>query len=394
VLAWLKHGGIGVAAIGSAFAAVYFAGSLGVGSVHFSKTQSVASTTEDVATTTLTAKKEMVYPAILDKEEYDRRLLALSGFVPPATTTVTVPATVDAPTTTREVPPVSPLIYASTTNVTVKGSHWPAEAPYPDGGAILPFKRIVAYYGNFYSTRMGILGEFEPEVVLAHLKNTIAAWEEADPETPVLPAVEYIASVAQAGAGADGMYRAVMPDAEIEKAYALAQETHGILILDIQIGLSSIEKELPKYRKYLERPDVHLAIDPEFSMKYGNPPGTVIGTFDASDVNYTIDYLADIVKEKQLPPKVLIVHRFTYPMVTNYQNIAPTKEVQVVINMDGWGGQDLKRTTYRQAIEGEPVQFAGIKLFYKNDLKPPSMGILTPAEVLSLHPKPIYIQYQ
>jgi hypothetical protein len=185
-----------------------------------------------------------------------------------------------------------------------------------------------------------------------------------------------------------------MPEAEIEKAYALAQETHGILILDIQIGLSSIEKELPKYRKYLERPDVHLAIDPEFAMKYGNPPGTVIGTFDAADVNYTIGYLADIVKEKELPPKVLIVHRFTYPMVTNYQDIAPQKEVQVVMNMDGWGGQDLKRTTYRQAIEGEPVQFAGIKLFYKNDLKPPSTGLLTPSEVLSLHPKPIYIQYQ
>ena len=59
--------------------------------------------------------------------------------------------------------------------------------------------------------------------MLAHLANTKTKWEKADPTTPVLPAIEYIAMVAQADAGVDGMYRAVMPDKEIEKAYALAK---------------------------------------------------------------------------------------------------------------------------------------------------------------------------
>src|SRR5579875_2046881 len=36
---------------------------------------------------------------------------------------------------------------------------WPAKAPYPLPGAILPFHRIVAYYGNLYSKKMGVLGE-------------------------------------------------------------------------------------------------------------------------------------------------------------------------------------------------------------------------------------------
>jgi hypothetical protein len=62
--------------------------------------------------------------------------------------------------------------------------------------------------------------------------------------------------------------------------------------------------------------------------------------------------------------------------------------------MDGWGSKDLKRGTYGTVIEPEPVQFAGIKLFYKNDLKPPSTGLLSPAEVLELYPRPIYVQYQ
>ncbi|HEU4677424.1 MAG TPA: hypothetical protein VFS75_01745, partial [Candidatus Paceibacterota bacterium] len=287
-----------------------------------------------------------------------------------------------------------PLRYASTTNVTVKGSLWPTAAPYPNGDAILPFKRIVAYYGNFYSRQMGILGELEPTDMLAHLAEKVADWEKEDPTTPVLPAIEYIAIVAQGSAGADGMYRAVMPDKEIDKAYELAKEIHGVLILDIQVGLSPLSTELPKFKKYLERPDVFLAIDPEFSMKGGQRPGTVIGTFDATDVNYAIDYLSTIVRDNELPPKVLIVHRFTEEMVTGSSRITPTPEVQVVVNMDGWGPKDLKRGTYGQVIAPEPVQFTGVKLFYKNDLKTPSTGLLTPAEVMALHPKPIYIQYQ
>ena len=36
---------------------------------------------------------------------------------------------------------------------------WPVKTAYPEAGAILPFKRIVAYYGNLYSKKMGVLGE-------------------------------------------------------------------------------------------------------------------------------------------------------------------------------------------------------------------------------------------
>ena len=64
------------------------------------------------------------------------------------------------------------------------------------------------------------------------------------------------------------------------------------------------------------------------------------------------------------------------------------------MDMDGWGFPAKKVNTYQQVIEPEPVQFTGIKLFYKNDLKPPSDGMLTEKEVLDLTPSPIYVQYQ
>jgi hypothetical protein len=326
-----------------------------------------------------------VYPAVLDKADYDKRMLVLSNYVYPATTTATTTSTTSAP--------VLPL-YSTSTSVTVPGKRWPASTVYPNGDAILPFKRILAYYGNFYSKKMGILGEYSEEEVLRRLASTTAMWNAADPTTPVMPAIEYIAMTAQNTAGADKMYRAVMPNKEIDKAYAMAEKINGILILDIQVGLSTVQKELPKFKDYLMRPNVHLAIDPEFSMKTGKRPGTVIGTESSRDINYVINYLSDIVRENKLTPKILLVHRFTEKMVTEANLIKPTPEVQVVIVMDGWGSKELKRGTYRAVIESEPVQFAGIKLFYKNDLKGASTGLLTPAEVLNLKPKPIYIQYQ
>jgi hypothetical protein len=307
----------------------------------------------------------------LNKAEYDARLLKLAH----------VSATSTAPTAT------------STATSTPKRL-WPVSASYPNAGAILPFKRIIAYYGNFYSTNMGVLGQYPEAQVVQMLASTSARWAAADPETPVLPAIQYIAVVAQGSAGKEGKYILRMPDEEIDKGLAMANELHGILILDVQVGLSTLQHELPMLEKYLQMPQVHLAIDPEFSMKYGDPPGSVIGTFDASDINYAAQYLASLVHTYHLPPKVLVVHRFTQNMVTNYQKIQPLPEVQIVMDMDGWGSKEKKRGTYQRVIYPEPVQFTGIKLFYKNDLKPPSTGLLTIPEALSLMPSPIYIQYQ
>jgi hypothetical protein len=139
---------------------------------------------------------------------------------------------------------------------------------------------------------------------------------------------------------------------------------------------------------------VHLAVDPEFNLiKSGNIPGSKIGSFDAADINYVSGFLQGLVKKYSLPPKVLIVHRFTKNMVTNAKQIALHPEVQVIINMDGWGAPALKRQTYKDFIVREPVQYTGFKLFYHNDTKKGDR-LLQPPDVLRLHPTPIYIQYQ
>ena len=276
-----------------------------------------------------------------------------------------------------------------------KTKKWPVKkAPYPLPGAILPFNRIVAYYGNMYSKNMGVLGQYPPKVMLAKLKTEVENWEKADPNTPVKPALHYICVTAQADAGSNGLHNLRMPFKQIDSVIHMAASINALVFLDLQVGFSTVQKEVPLLEKYLKMPNVHLGIDPEFSMKEGSIPGKRIGTFDAEDINYVTQYLANLVKTYNLPPKIFIVHRFTKRMVTNYKNIKLRSEVQFVMDMDGWGGPDLKKGTYRYFIADEPVQFTGFKLFYKNDIKNEPHRMLTLKEILELKPAPIYIQYQ
>ncbi|MGH2355332.1 MAG: hypothetical protein ACRDJN_27295, partial [Chloroflexota bacterium] len=113
------------------------------------------------------------------------------------------------------------------------------------------------------------------------------------------------------------------------------------------------------------------------------------GSVDAATVNQTIETLAGIVAEHRLPPKVLIIHRFLESMLTNDQAIRLDPRVQVVIDMDGVGGQAAKISKYRWLVRDRGVQFAGIKIFYTEDVRP-----LTPPQVLSLDPPPNVVIYQ
>lgn len=328
----------------------------------------------EAATSTIASTTPAATEVPLDRADYLARLYALAHRANPAAATTSA---------------------ASSTATSTKNYLWPARPiVYPEAGAILPFDRIVSYYGNFYSAGMGVLGEYPEATVLQMLASTTAQWRRADPSTPVMPAIEYIAVTAQASPGADGKYRARMPDSQIDKAIDMAKQANGIVILDVQVGLSNVQTEVPLLQKYLSMPQVHLAVDPEFDMPGTMRPGTVIGTMSASDINWTINYLSQLVKSDNLPPKILVIHRFTEDMVTNYKNIAPTSQVQVVMDMDGWGSQQKKIGSYQYFIADEPVQFTGMKLFYKNDLKPPSSGMLSPAQVLNLIPAPIFIQYE
>jgi hypothetical protein len=345
-----------------------------------------ATTTHSVSSSSLVDGTSTSLAALtpINTVAYDAKLLVIAN-VPPRTIILTATSTI----------PGTSTIAISKITKTVPGiSAWPVKTVYPDAGALLPFNRIVAYYGNFYSAQMGVLGEYPPAQMMAMLASTTAEWAAADPSTPVIPALDYIAVTAQGSPGADGKYRDRMPASQINEAISLANQVNGLVFLDVQVGWSNVETEVPLLAPYLNLPNVELSLDPEFDMESGVKPDAEIGTMDASDINFAANFLANIVTQNNLPPKILVVHRFTEDMVTNYKQITPLPQVEVVIDMDGWGSQAKKINTYETVEAAEPVQFTGFKLFYKNDLLPPSTGMLTPQQILKLSPQPSYIQYQ
>ena len=270
---------------------------------------------------------------------------------------------------------------------------WYPEMPAFMDGSILPCSRIVAYYGHPKSTRMGVLGEYPKEEMLRRFRAQVQEWERADPSTPVVPALHMVSVVAQGEAGTSGKFRTITSDSVVERMYGWAKEAGGIFIVDIQVGQDDIRNILPRFDWILKNPDVHLAVDPEFYMRDGVRPGARIGTMYASDINYVSEHLAKLVRDNNLPPKVLVIHRFTRPMVRNYQDIQLRPEVNLVMHMDGWGAPWLKFDSYRDYVVDEPVQFTGWKNFYHNDTKKGD-PLVTPQQLLQAHPVPLYIQYQ
>jgi hypothetical protein len=266
----------------------------------------------------------------------------------------------------------------------------PSPAPTPDPARpLLPDHRIVAYYGNPLAKQMGVLGELAPTDMLGQLKQQAAAIAAADRTRTVLPALELVTPAAQADPGDDGLYRARMKPEVIDQVAQWAEANHALLILDVQPGRSTVAEEVNALVPFLRRPYVHLALDPEFAMPQDRAPGEVVGTMDASTVNAAIRTLAELVTSAHLPPKILIVHRFTEDMLTNYAEIKPDPKVQVVVTMDGFGPPELKLAQYDEYVHRQPVQRAGIKLFYHHDVP-----LLTPQQIVDLDPFPDLVIYQ
>ncbi len=298
-----------------------------------------------------------------------------------------------APTTAPTVPMtvVSPIAVVPPTAPPTVAPRPPTAAPpaRPVTTSALATQRLVTFYGHPYDNRMGVLGEYDPAVVIQKLKEQTAAYTAADPSRPGLCTVELIASVAQGSPGKDGLYLARTPTAEIEKWAQLTQQQGCLLLLDIQMGYDSVDNDIKAILPFLQRPHVHLAIDPEFHVARGKIPGESFGSVSSTEVAGAMKTLQGLVQQYNLPDKILVLHQFRDDMLPDKANIKPMANVDLVVMMDGWGLPQAKIANYGAFIRDEPIQYGGIKLFYKQD-----DPLLTPAAVIQLDPSPLVIIYQ
>lgn len=290
----------------------------------------------------------------------------------------------------------------------------PLVPAFPPAHLVLDDNLLVTWYGNPWSNRMGILGERKGADLANGLKEQAAAYQKVTSKK-VIPAYHLVAVVAQAAPGADGKYRRRETTKVIRQMLDEARANGFKLILDVQPAWSTVSEEVAFLKPFLMEPDVYLALDPEFTMLedaeraaalqragYARSgllgerkvPGKIIGTMLGKDINAALDMVEQIVAENHLPPKVVIVHQFTWNMLPDKQTVRPSKSLDIVLDMDGFGAQSLKLSTYRSILKQTPMEttgfrFTGFKLFYKQDT-----NLLTPAQVLALKPSPTVVIYQ
>jgi hypothetical protein len=263
----------------------------------------------------------------------------------------------------------------------------PKPLELPRGGrTILPHFRVIAYYGAPQDHQLGALGIGTPAQAARRLARQAAPYGRTS--RPVLPALELLAVVAAGAPGEDGLYHLRQPDSVIRRYLKAARKAKALLLLDIQPGRSDFFTETTRLRKWLEEPDVGLALDPEWRMGPGQVPGKVIGQVGAREVNATTAWLSQLVQRKHLPQKLLLVHQFTDDMVPEKQLKRPPG-LAYVLNVDGFGSQELKVAKYHDFVAQAPGFHRGFKLFYQEDAK-----TMSPGQVMRLSPRPDVVVYE
>lgn len=249
--------------------------------------------------------------------------------------------------------------------------------------------RVVSFYGYPGVPVMGILGEHAPRDAAREV-SSFAREHAVQGEVPTVPALHLIVAVAQPRPGPDGLYLARLDPAVIAEYVEAARAEGVLLFLDVQIGWADPLEEARHLERFLVEPFVHLALDPEFATKPQRAaPGSVIGTLRADDVNRVQRYLAGLIRERALPPKLLVLHQFMEHMLEAPQLYEDHADVVLSVDMDGYGGAAAKLSKYNLYAARPSTEHAAIKLFFKWDAP-----LLTPAELSQLARPPQLVIYQ
>ena len=256
--------------------------------------------------------------------------------------------------------------------------------------SILETHQVISYYGFPEVRGMGELGRHSPIVAAERVKALAREYDELNGSRDTLGALHLIVDVAQAKPTADGLYIERLDLQRIAVYVEVAREHNLLLFLDLQIGWSNALEDARRLEWFLREPFVHLALDPEFATaRYKAIPGRVIGSLDADEVNEVQTYLAELVQDAGIPPKLLVLHQFQRRMLLDTENYLDTPEVDLTIDMDGFGGVAPKIGGYQRYALSEYAERSAFKLFYHWDVP-----VMTPQQVLGMDEPPDYVIYQ
>lgn len=256
-------------------------------------------------------------------------------------------------------------------------------APYPD-------KLMIALYGHPSGGTLGLLGEQGPAESVDRVKELAAQYEPLTSKQ-VVPAFEIITTVASASAGKDQDYSYETPAEELLPLIDAAEEAGIYCVLDLQPGHTDFLTQAKLYEDLLLKPHVGLALDPEWRLKPGWRHMKQIGQVEIDEVNATGQWLADLVKDNNLPAKILILHQFQTRMIVDRDQLDTSRdEIQYLVHVDGNGSHGAKLSTWNTLKDVPEGAFLGWKNFIDED-----SPMMTPQETMELvEPTPDFVSYQ
>ena len=248
------------------------------------------------------------------------------------------------------------------------------------------YNMIVALYGRPHAKMLGTLGQQPLAQTIEKAKAKAKLYEKAwGTGKHVTPGFDLIYEMATASAGKDGKY-VIRLSEKVLKEYIEAAQKNGIAVfIDVQLGKRTPAQSVKPLLKYLKYDNVHIAVDPEFSVdNLSVRPGKKIGSITGPQINAVQDLMRDYIKANGIKDdKILLVHMFTEHMVTEKKAVRYTDRVHLVMHLDGHGSPALKIKTYNGLYTDTRAGLVtgGFKVFYKQD-KP----MMKPRQVLGLEP--------
>lgn len=307
-----------------------------------------------------------------------------------ATVAATSRAAVSAGTSASAVTATSgPAAGEQTAGPTGGGTSAAAPGPGVEGD-LLAGRMFVALYGSPGIAGLGALGQQDLPAALDRVQDLADQYRPLTSRS-VVPMFEIIATIADVAPGDDGDYSAEIDPAVLEPWIDAATAAGVYVVLDLQPGRSDFLSQARRYETLLRRPDVGLALDPEWRLTPNQVHLEQIGSVSAAEVNAVGDWLAALTRDAGLPPKLFLLHQFRLSMLRDEAAIVLDRpELATVIQMDGQGSQAAKDETWAAVTAAAPPGTPfGWKNFYRRD-----STLLDPAGTMAKLPTPVLVSYE
>ena len=93
-----------------------------------------------------------------------------------------------------------------------------------------------------------------------------------------------------------------------------------------------------------------------------------IGSVGVDEINQVGDWLAGLVRERNLPQKVLMLHQFRTSMIVERERLNTAHdELALIVHADGFGTQGMKSDTWNALRQSSPNVYWGWKNFIDED---------------------------